>query len=479
MTDDVFYKAMAARDQRFDGKFFVGVKTTGIYCRPICPARPRRRNVIFFESALKAETAGYRPCLRCRPEAAPLSPGWMGTSAVVQRALRTIATQRTLAINEVSFAAHFGVTPRHLRRLFQQELGQTPKQIMDVHRLNFSRRLVVETTLPMTTVVLMSGFQSLRRFNDAFKKRFRRPPSALRKSKSREAQGIQLSLSYRPPFCWDTLLSFYQSHRIHGLETITQESYERVFRMSQSVGRVRVTHNAAVAKLLVDVMCDDPSVLYPVIQNVRQMFDLDLDPLVVSQGLLANRDLAALCKKHPGLRIARGWDPFESGVCTILGQMVSVAQARNLVAQMVLEYGEPAVHPESGERLRLFPNPQTLAHSDLAKVSTTQIRRRAIQEFAKRVLNGTLNLRLPPDHETLVKDLLSIPGVGPWSAEFISLRAFGNTDAFPASDLILKRALQNQKDRQLESVRPWRGYAAIHLWKRFAAELSKQKRSKT
>ncbi|HZD42246.1 MAG TPA: Ada metal-binding domain-containing protein, partial [Terriglobales bacterium] len=237
-----FYQALLARDYRFDGKFFVAAKTTGVYCRPICPARPKRENVEFFTDAASAELAGYRPCLRCRPECAPLSPAWWGKKAVVQRALKLIARNEFHHTNEDLFAQRLGVSARHLRRLFAEEIGQTPKQIADNNRLNFARKLIVETEMPIMTVARTAGFLSLRRFNDAFQRRFRRAPSQLRKAraKSRSRDGIELRLSFRPPYDWETILRFYQSHPILGIERVMPDRFERVFRIGDTIGFLQV-----------------------------------------------------------------------------------------------------------------------------------------------------------------------------------------------------------------------------------------------
>lgn len=477
MKHDDFYQAMLARDYRFDGKFFVGVKTTGIYCRPICPAKPKRENIEFYLSASAAEKAGYRPCLRCRPECAPSSPAWFGTSAVVQRALRAIASDGFFDADEDSFAAQFGVTARHLRRLFIDEVGLTPKQIAFNNRLNFARKLIVESDLPITSVALTAGFASLRRFNDAFKKRFKRSPSALRKKRERpEADGIEITLSYRPPFDWESLLDFFRSHHIAGSETITDETYERVFRFASSVGFLRVTHQSDESCLKLRVFVDDPTHLFTVAQRVRRMFDLDSDPLLVANCFRGNRFMNSLSKRYPGLRLARGWDPFESAISTILGQLVSLRQARELVRQVVENYGEKISHPISGDTSYLFPAPEKLVASDLKAVKTTQVRREAIREFCQRVVEKDIDLHLPVDDESLIKRLLSIRGIGIWTAQYIALRATGSTDAFPETDLILKRALGQHEDIELAQLRPWRSYAAVYLWKHYARELSKAKR---
>src|SRR5262245_30765918 len=238
-----FYQALLARDYRFDGKFFVAVKTTGVYCRPICPAKPKRENVVFFPDAASAEAAGSRPCLRCRPECAPLSPAWWGKRAVVQRALKLIANNGLHnGTKQEQFAQRLGMSARHLRRLFKEEVGRTPKQIADANRLNFARKLIVETAVPIMAVAHSAGFSSLRRFNDAFRKRFWRAPSQLRKTRSKieTTHGIELKLSFRPPYDWQAMLRFYQTHPIPGVERVADNSFERVFRIDGTVGFLRV-----------------------------------------------------------------------------------------------------------------------------------------------------------------------------------------------------------------------------------------------
>lgn len=474
---EVYYQAMLARDYRFDGKFFVGVKTTGIYCRPICPAKPKRENIEFFSSATAAEKSGYRPCLRCRPESAPLSPAWFGKSAVVQRALRTIAVDGFFESDEDTFAQRFGVTARHLRRLFVDELGQTPKQIAFNNRLNFSRKLVVESRLPLTSVALVAGFSSVRRFNDAFKKRFKRSPSTFRKKRESRLAGeaIELSLPYRPPLDWPHLLNFYRGHRITGVETVTDHAYERVFRFGTALGALQVRQDPNKPQLRLRVAVDDPAVLFAVVQRVRRMFDLDSDPLLIANSFRGDRLLNSLWKKYPGLRVARGWDAFETSICTILGQLVSVRQATVLVRQLVESHGQKITHPSSGQEGFLFPSPEILATADLDSVRTSQARKNAIREFSRRVVSKNLKLEIPQSADLSREQILSIAGLGPWSSEYIHLRGLGDTDAFPKTDLILKRAIEKHPGLDLEKVRPWRSYAAIYLWKHYAEKLSDRK----
>jgi AraC family transcriptional regulator of adaptative response / DNA-3-methyladenine glycosylase II len=473
-----FYQAMLARDHRFDGKFFVAVKTTGVYCRPICPARPKRENLEFFPDAASAESAGYRPCLRCRPECAPLSPAWWGKKALVQRALKLIARNELNHTNEEKFAARLGVSARHLRRLFAAEMGQTPKQISDNNRLNFARKLIVETRVPIMTVARTAGFGSLRRFNDAFRRRFQRPPSKLRKAGPRRdaKDGVELRLSFRPPYNWHTMIQFYRTHTIPGVERVVENSFERVFRIENSLGFFRVEPIAGTPQLTLKVVTGDLRILFEVTSRVRRMFDLDSDPFLIADSFAQNPLLAKLCRRFPGLRLPGGWDPFETAVCSILGQLVSAAQRCNLIGQLVRSYGEPIVHPRSGERAYLFPGPDVLAHCDLEKIGTTAARKDAIRAFSGRVLSGSISLSEAQEPIAFRKALLETRGLGPWSAEYISLRSIGDTDAFPRTDLILKRALNLYPELDLEALKPWRSYAAIYLWKAFAQRLSNKNR---
>lgn len=475
--DDLYYQAMLARDYRFDGKFFIGVKTTGVYCRPICPAKPKRRNVEFFPHAVAAERAGYRPCLRCRPESAPDSPTWIGTTVVVQRALKQIANNELLHTDEDTFASRLGVTARHLRRLFVQEIGQTPKRISDNNRLDFARKLVVETHLPMTAAAMTAGFSSLRRFNDAFKVRFRRSPSQLRRKQSSAdpGAGVELTLSYRPPFGWDNLLSFYQSHTLPGLQEVVGNRVQRLFRMGSTTGFLEIQPVPDLPQLRLRVIAGNPTILFDVVRCVRRMFDLDSDPLLIANHFSSFPSLDRLYRVCPGLRVPRGWDPFETAVCTILGQLVSVSHASALVGQLISAYGDEIVHPLTSKPARVFPTAETLARSDLAHVKTTTARKQTIREFSRRVLSGVISLNDAQDPAAFRQALLNIKGLGPWSAEYISLRALGDTDAFPAKDLILARALEHHPDLDLDLVKPWRAYAAVYFWKEFSRSLSKKR----
>jgi AraC family transcriptional regulator, regulatory protein of adaptative response / DNA-3-methyladenine glycosylase II len=292
------------------------------------------------------------------------------------------------------------------------------------------------------------------------------------------ADRIEINLAFKPPYDWQTIIRFYMSHPIPGVERVTEDSFERIFRIGNTIGffQVRAMVNEPQLKLRTTIA--DPSILGEIISRVRRMFDLDADPLLIANCFAQVLLLAKLYDRFPGLRLPRGWDPFETAICSILGQLVSAAQRTNLVGQIVRSYGDEITHPVSGEATHLFPRPEILAKSDLSDVGTTVARREAIRDFSRRVLRGTISLSQAQDPVAFRKTLLETKGLGPWSTEYISLRTLDDTDAFPKTDLILKRALELHPDLDLELIRPWRSYAAIYLWKEFAQTLSKRKKEK-
>lgn len=457
--------AIRGRDPRFDGRLFMAVKTTGIYCRSICPAQPLMKNVDIFDMASKAEAAGYRPCQRCRPESAPASPAWLGTSALVQRALRAIGDPHRLSENEDDFAAHFGVSARHLRRLFEKELGQSPKKLMLDQRLNFARKLVRETQLPMTEVSLASGFGSLRRFNDAFRDRFQEAPRAHRRLPKSASEAFELKLAYRPPYDWTHALGYFRHHQIPGVEFIDDSTYARAF----THGWFQIENIAEENALRMKVWTDEPARLFTLVQTVRRMFDLDSDPLWIDAHFHHDKVMGPLLRKSPGLRVTRAFSPFEAMVGTVLGQLVSVSFARELIGDLVREFGTPVEgHPEA----RRFPTAEVLVRAKMTGLRTTSRRKDAIREIASLVVKGKLELGEGADFTGFKTTLRKISGIGEWSAEYMALRALGDPDAFPGTDLILKRALERHPSLDLEKLRPWRAYAAIHLWHRYAKTLS-------
>ncbi len=459
---DVFYRAMQTRDNRFDGKFFIGVKTTGIYCRPICPAKPKRVNIQFFKNHLEAERAGFRPCLRCRPESAPLSPAWIGKSAIVRRAIKMIQAPQTQGFNENDFAAVFGVSSRHLRRLFMEEIGKTPKQLVFENRLNLSRKLITETKLPISEIAFASGFNSIRRFNDSFKDRYKVRPRNMRREKSGKHSKLCLSLPYRPPLDFAGLLQSYKNHRIGNLERFEGDKMVRVIEFGGKTGEIFISNDSKKSKLILEIDFPDTSRLQEIILRVRSLFDLDSDPLVIANTLETCSKFESLLKKHPGVRLPSGWDPFEISISTILGQLVSVDHGRRLVNDLIELLGT------SIGAVKLFPTPSVIANCNLEKLKTTRARRQTVIAFSKAVANREITLAPTQDVEEFVKKVSMIKGIGPWTANYMALKVLRHADSFPGTDLILSKALKTHSLKSVNAMSPWRGYVAMLLWKEYA-----------
>ncbi len=476
--DDVFYNAMLARDPRFDGKFFVGVKTTGIYCRPICPAKPKRENVEFFSNHLAAEQAGYRPCLRCRPESAPQSPAWIGKSALVRRAIKTIDKIETLEFNEDQFAELFGVSARHLRRLFIEEVGKTPKQLSFENRLNLARQLITETALPVTEVAFAAGFNSIRRFNDAFKERFKKSPSEIRRKPVKDKSTLSIRLSYRPPFDFNGLLHFYRSHAVGQLEWFEEGLMHRIIEVNGKVGQITLSDLPDESCIKLEIDFPDTTALHTIISRVRSLLDLDSDPVIIANVLETDKDMKALLKKHPGIRLPSSWDPFEVVVAAILGQVVSVERGRALVNDLIELAGSDSGLLRDGKSVRLFPTPAQVMKADLKDLKTTTRRKETLVALSKALVKGELSLEPAQDVDSFVEKILGIPGIGPWTASYMALKALRHTDAFPTTDLIIARAIAEHPKTKFESFSPWRGYVAALLWREYSQVLKKTGRKK-
>lgn len=471
--DDVYYRALRSRDPRFDGKFFVGVKTTGIYCRPICPAKPKRENVEFFAHAVTAERAGYRPCLRCRPESAPDSPAWVGTSAIVQRALKMLTNQDTIEFAEDRFAAIFGVSARHLRRLFTEEIGKTPKQLCFEHRLNLSRKLIGETSLSMSEVAFAAGFSSVRRFNDAFKDRFKRSPSEIRRRSPAGDEGLTISLSYRPPFDFDGLLKSYESHRMGRLEWFGDGKMSRLVSFKGKTGTITISNDAANSRVLLGIDFPDPAAIHMIVAKVRAMFDLGSDPILIANAIEGDPAMKRLWDRAPGIRLRSGWDGFEIAISTILGQLVSIDRGRALTAELIELLGEDSGVSRDGHPIKLFPTPEKIAASALNGLKTTKIRKQTLRDFSRAVASGELSLDPAQDVEAFVTAVRTIRGIGPWTASYLAMKVLRHTDAFPETDLLLARALERFKKERIDKMSPWRAYAAALLWRESTAPISK------
>lgn len=459
------YAAAASRDPRFDGLFFVGVTTTGIYCRPVCTARtPARDRCVFFRHAAEAEREGFRACFLCRPELAP------GSSTVDRTArLATLAAQR-IEQGEADFDAladSLGVTARHLRRVLAQELGVSPVELRQSKRIALAKQLLCDTRLPITDVAYASGFASVRRFNALFRARFDRSPTDARRGRGPRERGdgtaIRLRLDYRPPFDWRALLAFLRDRAVPGVEAADGDTYRRTVRVQDRTGWIAVSHDGAA--LTCEVSLSLTPVLMPLVARVRALFDLDAQPAAIAESLARHRRVASLVRKSPGLRVPGAVDGFELAVRSILGQQISVAGARTLAGKLAARYGERVETPFPALG-RLFPTPEALRRTRWRGVP--RVRARAIALIASAVADGTLDLDPTADVDRTRAKLREFPGVGEWTAEYVTMRALRWPDAFPADDLILRRELGSRET--MESVRPWRAYAVMHLWRNHAAE---------
>jgi AraC family transcriptional regulator of adaptative response / DNA-3-methyladenine glycosylase II len=465
-------RARLARDPRFDGRFFIAVKTTGIYCRPICPAPTSKQcNVAYYPSAAAAAEAGFRPCLRCRPETAPGTPAWLGTSATVRRALRLIHEGALDTESVEHLAGRLGIGPRHLHRLFVQHLGASPLAVAQTRRLHFAKHLIDDTRLAMTDIALASGFGSLRRFNDAFRNTYGRAPRDLRRARRGEVatdDALRLRLAYRPPYDWSAIRAFLATRAIPGVERVSADSYARSVSIGAKHGWLEVRPVPQVDALELAVHGLGAESLFGIVSRVRQMFDLTADPADVRAVLRKDPLFTPLLRKRPGLRVPGAWDGFEIAVRAVLGQQVSVAAARTFATRIVTAHGMPLAAPAEG-LTHLFPSPEILAEADLSEIGLTGARAKTLNALAAAVRDGSVDFA---DAEGLRAALLEVPGIGPWTAEYVAMRGLSDPDAFPAEDLVLlrmaspKRPLTaKQLTQRAEDWRPWRAYAVLHLWR--------------
>jgi AraC family transcriptional regulator of adaptative response / DNA-3-methyladenine glycosylase II len=487
---DVCYRALQSRDARFDGLLFVGVTSTGIYCRPVCPARTAKpENCRFFGSAAAAQDAGFRPCLRCRPETAPDLASWRGTSNTVTRALALIS-DGALDGDDArveALAERLGVGERHLRRLFVQHLGASPIAVAQTRRVLFAKQLIHETQMPLTEVALAAGFGSIRRFNEIFLKLFHRPPRALRRKMSSSLEsGVTLRLRYRPPYDWDSLLAFLRARAIPGVEIVENGHYLRTVGMDGFTGSIEVGHSPARQSLCVTIRFPHVQSLPAIVNRVRRLFDLGADIETIDAHLSLDLRLAPLIAQRPGLRAPGGWDGFELAVRAILGQQVSVAAARLLAMQVVLNHGERVSSDfvSDSRLMHVFPDAQRLASAKSVEVGMPAARRLALKELAEAAAADANLFRPLGTIEETIARLRRIRGVGEWTAQYIALRALRETDAFPAADVGLLRGVERLDGAKStvpgllarsESWRPWRAYAAQHLWAADAANTSESR----
>lgn len=488
------YRALESRDPRFDGLVFVAIKSTGIYCRTVCPARTAKyENCTFYGSAAAAQEAGYRPCLRCRPETAPELASWRGTSNTVSRALALISDGALDGDGKTvdALAERLGVGERQLRRLFLQHLGASPIAVAQTRRVLFAKQLIHETQMTMTEVALASGFNSLRRFNEVFQNLFHRPPSAIRrKSSTNRANadaGITLRVRYRPPYDWESMLSFLEKRAIPGVEVIERDKntacYCRTVEIESAVGTVAVKNLPHCNSVSVTIHFPVVHALPAIVARVRRLFDLGADIETIDEHLSHDPRLAPWVALRPGLRAPGGWDGFELAVRAILGQQVSVSAARKLAGQLVALHGRPLQknpgnHPEL---THTFPTANSLAKIKSIGLGMPAARLKALQALSRATSRDPNLFRPFGTIEEAIALLRNIPGIGEWTAEYIALRAIREMDAFPASDVGLLRgaskldgtpATPKSLLRRAESWRPWRAYAAQHLWAAHATEIS-------
>ncbi|MGB5983990.1 MAG: AlkA N-terminal domain-containing protein, partial [Desulfobacterales bacterium] len=447
-----------------------------------CPAPPPKpENITYFPSAAAAVKAGLRPCLRCRPEAAPGTPAWNGTSATVARAMHLI---RRGALNEggVEALAHrLGIGSRHLRRLFKRQLGTTPMAMASLQRVFFAKQLLRETLLPVTEIAYACGFGSIRRFNAAFRTVCGRSPTESRLASAGLPKGVEgdarftcrLTLPYRPPFLWPPMLAFFRERALSGIEAVDEHSYQRTFRCNGHSGFFRVSPAPKVHGLVLEVRLSDMRNLMGVVERARRMFDLDANLEAITRALSRDPLLRPLIKKLPGLRLPVVWDPFEAAVRAVVGQQISIQGARTILGRIVRCAGPLADYGHSPDgALHLFPNASELAGTDLSGVGLTASRIRTLKELARGVAAGRIELAITRDLPDFIRRMTDIAGIGPWTAHYTALRALGEPDAFPASDLGLARAMTQNGRRptraqvraRAENWRPWRAYGATYLW---------------
>ncbi len=466
------HAACEAKDRRFDGRFYIGVTSTGIYCRCICPARiPKPQNRTFWPSAAAAEAAGFRPCLICRPERAP---GLAPIDAPARLAAAAYARIEAGALEErglETLARELGVTSRHLRRVMNAQFGASPIEIAQTGRLLAARRLLNETALPITEIAFASGFRSLRRFNATMKDRYGAPPSKMRARRQIErGETFTVTLSPRGDYSIAPMLDFLRARALAGVEFADTHSYARVLKLGDALGWVEI--GMGPKGLTLTLSENLAPHLRPLVANVRGAFDLDAEMIAVDAHLAVDKEFARDVKREPGVRVPGALDGFETVIRAVLGQQVTVAGARTLTGRLVDAFGRrtPGFHTASGGELtHAFPDAPALANAgaaDIAKIGLPKKRAETLHLLAVAAADG----RLPLQRGAIAAGraaLAEIPGIGPWTIEYVAMRALGDPDAYPATDIALVNAL-GRKGETLEHLKPWRAYAAIRLWRRAA-----------
>lgn len=479
MTDEKSaYQALVSRDRRFDGLFFTAVRSTGIYCRPVCPARtPLRKNCQFFRYAEQAEKAGYRPCLRCRPELAPGHAPIDQSGVLCQQLIDAVeAGLLEQHFRIATIASQFSLSERQLRRIISQQLGVTPGELRQSRRLRLARQLLSETQLPVTSIAFASGFGSIRQFNAVFLQQYHLSPGAFRKNAPQQpstgfADTSCVRLFYRPPFDWAALLRFLEKRRIKEVEWVDNGHYLRTVAIGEYSGWIRVGQHPQQSCLEVEFSHSLAPVLPLLLQKLRQLFDLNCQPDLIAAQLATDSRLAPLVEAYPGERVPGCFDSFELALRAILGQQVTVAAATTLSSRLARRFGQPVTTPFP-ELSRLSPRPENFSDAvadDIGSLGIVGSRIRAILALAEACRGGLFSEKYTIDHQHLLDSLTSLPGIGPWTAHYIVMRAFSWTDAFPKEDIAIRKALGGVTARQAEELsqpwRPWRSYAVMLLWR--------------
>ena len=461
-------RARLSRDARFDGKFFIAVRSTKIYCRPICPVPTvKEKNVRYYPTAAAAAEDGFRPCLRCRPECSPGTPAWSGSSTTVSRALRLIAESGLEDGGMEGLAERLGVSSRHLRRLFIQHLGAPPSAIANTRRLHFAKRLIDETNLSMTNIAFASGFGCVRRFNAVIGKTYKRTPTQIRRLHKtvQQADDYLFHLRYRPPFNWPGMLAYLADRAIPGIEDVDPTTYRRSISLNGNHGFFEAKLDEENDAVAVRVQIADTRFLYPIIERIRSMFDLNADWATIAQILGSDRDIASRIAAEPGLRVPGCWNAFELSVRAILGEQYSARGAAILAGRIVASFGKPI--SDAGGLTHLFPTPEVLADARPEIRGLTAKKVDSIRSLARAVCDGKVRFERIVESDAFLNQLREITGIDRWTAQYVAMRAFGEPDAFPAGNPRLVKELNLKTSKELEkrseAWRPWRSYASVYL----------------
>ena len=465
-------RARLSRDPRFDGKFFIAVLGSRVYCRSICPAPTcKEKNVRYFPTAAAAAEAGFRPCLRCRPECSPGTPAWLGTSNTVSRALRLIGESGLEDGGIEVLAERLGVGSRHLRRLFLRHLGATPSAVAHTRRLHFAKKLIDETKLPMNQLALAAGFGCVRRFNAAIRRTYKRTPTQIRRLARQKTDQPEnhyvFRLRFRSPYHWQGMLEFLAARATPGVEAVESDTYFRSISVDDVAGSLAVSLDENQDSLKVRIQFGDPRALFFIVGRVRSMFDLNADWTDIARILKSDPVLAQRVNAAPGLRVPGCWNGFELATRAILGQQISVRGATTLAGRIATTFGQ--AFQGTGSLTHLFPLPETLADADLSSIGLPKARQETIRALARAVCEGRIRFEGIVESESFLQRLMEIPGIGRWTAQYVAMRALGEPDAFPVGDVALLSALKLTNHAELErrsaAWRPWRAYATMYLWR--------------